>query len=225
MTIGDVHDSRLARCAASSPARRSSPAGAGAQEGVSHKNLLGTSASSRRSRTRSIIASAPRWCCRRRWSCRRRRAGGLPAANPQWPNDPDVAPAKRGEAERRPRDAERDAAHVENNADRSRSTRSGRPPAPAPAGRKRPACTAATTRARRWFHPDELRREGRKTRMRSSRGGRAERRDALASRRPAAAIRDGRPDRAKCGFRSRPRASGQSRSVVYLARAPARRGS
>jgi len=101
----------------------------------------------------------------------------LHAANPQWPNDPDVAAAKRREADARTPVTQTERRRVEQNATLSiEEIRSGRragagiPDAPV-------VRRGDSSREDTWIHPDQLRREGRKEDTQLSSMDEPERRD------------------------------------------------
>ena len=102
---------------------------------------------------------------------------GLHAANPQWPNDPDVAAARRREADARTPVTHTERRRVEQNATLSlEEIRSGRragagiPDAPV-------VRRGDSSREDTWIHPDQLRREGRKEDTQLSSMDEPERRD------------------------------------------------
>src|SRR4051812_22878798 len=154
----------FARCAALfASATLLAATGAGAQEGMFAKDLLGS--------VGIIPKEKPRIDYRERAplvlppSMELRDPAdpkGLQAANPQWPNDPDVAAARRREADARTPVTQTERRRLERNAtlpvEELRSGRRAGAGVPeAPVVRR-----GDNVREDTWVHPGQLRREGRK---------------------------------------------------------------
>lgn len=146
-----------------------SAGGAAAQEGAFMKDVLGSigiipkERAAIEYRERAPLVLPPKMELRDPADPR-----SLQAANPQWPNDPDVAAARRREADARTPVTQTERRRVEQNATLSiEEIRSGRRAgAGIPEG---PVVRRGdNVREDTWVHPDQLRREGRKDTQLSS---------------------------------------------------------